>query len=67
MSLTTYIFIGLVFGFICNLALDKMPNRFKKPPQILEEFGWVDNLILILLWPLCICIISYSFIKEITK
>ena len=57
MSILTYMTIGLVFGFISNVALDKLPSKFKKPPQIQGEFGWVDNLILIIFWPLCICII----------
>tara|TARA_R100000541_G_scaffold48653_1_gene55744 strand:- start:119 stop:322 length:204 start_codon:yes stop_codon:yes gene_type:complete len=67
MTLVTYIIIGFVFGFTCNMALEYMPSRFKKPPQILKEFGWVDNLIMIGLWPICLCIFLYSFFKEITK
>jgi hypothetical protein len=37
------------------------------PPQTLKEFGWVEHLILILLWPLCLLIIllaAYCKIRD---
>tara|TARA_A100001201_G_scaffold133770_1_gene121050 strand:- start:317 stop:535 length:219 start_codon:yes stop_codon:yes gene_type:complete len=62
-----YILIGAIFGLTCTFVWSKLPKEYKRPPQTLDEFGWVEHLIMILLWPLCIMIIGYAFITEIIK
>jgi hypothetical protein len=67
MGITTYILIGAIFGFTCTWGVNRVSKMKEWPPQILREFGWVEHLAMILLWPLCITIVLYAFIREIYR
>tara|TARA_R100000315_G_C5131730_1_gene75294 strand:- start:334 stop:546 length:213 start_codon:yes stop_codon:yes gene_type:complete len=62
-----YILIGAIFGLTCTYAWSKLSKEYKNPPQTLDEFGWVHHLIMIFLWPLCLIIIMYAFVKELKR
>ena len=63
--MTTYILIGAIFGICCTWGLDRLHKMKEMPPQTLKEFGWVEHLIMIFLWPLCLLVISLSFFRSL--
>ena len=63
----TYILIGAIFGFLCNLWLSYVVKTYKMQPQIPKEFGLVENIMLIFFWPLCLIILIIGFIYIYTK
>jgi hypothetical protein len=66
-AITTYIIIGAIFGLTCTWCANRISKMDNMPPQTLKEFGWVEHLILILLWPLCLLIIllaAYCKIRD---
>ena len=58
-----YLTIGAIFGFIVTFTWSKLPKEYKRPSQTLDEFGWVEHLMLILLWPLGMLFIGIGMVK----
>ena len=65
--LINYTLIGLIFTFLIDVILSwpRLQNH-PKVSKILEKegWGWIERILLILIWPLGLANFIYGFIKE---
>ena len=64
MSIHNYFIIGVVCAFLSDILLVKLKNH----PQIkLLEWGWVERLAVILIWPIALIVFIVAFFKAYYK
>jgi hypothetical protein len=59
----TYLFVGIVIAFLVDLLQDGLVKRDALPQEIKENWGLVQRLIVICLWPYAIV----KFIEGLIK
>ena len=66
MSLLNYFFIGFVFVFLLDLIIYKL-HKHPIMKIIIENWGWKERIICVLIWPLAAVVFISSFIKQFFK
>ena len=67
--MVVYILIGVVFMFLLEhfIHLERFKKHIKVYPKAYIEFNFLERIIGILFWPICLGVFLYSFIKTIFK
>tara|TARA_B110000046_G_scaffold162466_1_gene176785 strand:+ start:383 stop:583 length:201 start_codon:yes stop_codon:yes gene_type:complete len=66
MSLLNYFFIGAGFTFIVDLLLSM--ERVRSHPAVeSQEWGMVQRILCIIIWPLSVLVFLIAFIKQFFK
>ena len=66
MSLLNYFFIGFVFVFLLDLIIYKL-HKHPIMKIIIENWGWKERIICVLIWPLTSLLFFGSLLKSIFK
>jgi hypothetical protein len=64
MNILNYFIIGLMFTFLIDVLLNKLNTH----PKLLNiQWGWIERITCVLIWPICLLLFIYSFIKTYFK
>ena len=66
MSILNYFFIGFAFIFLVDLLL-KSKYILNHPQKINKNWGWLERIVCIVIWPLAALVFLGAFFKAVFR